>query len=266
MASRIPTAIKFSIVTSITALLTLSLISANFYDPTLFHQLYPVEGVRNWCGILGALTGGTLIELFGPASFLIPWFILKLSYSSKRSLHRFSIGYHALVLLLSISIAHTLWWPIPPSGFSDSIFLLYSGYTGILGAQWILQTIHLTGTHILIGAIVLFCTIKLFEELPFKILIVGIFHTGILLPIFLLQQLWQKFLLVMDYQWLVTRFGFLKTSSQHTSYLDSILVSDNKPFNPDQDNQHSDLDVEDQSFDPDSENRSTDQTFHEEEP
>ncbi len=248
MDSRIPSTIKFSIITAITTLLTLSLISANFYDPTLFHQLSPVGEIGNWCGILGALIGGTLIELFGPASFLIPWFILKLSYSAKKNLQRLSISYYALILLLSISIAHSLWWPISPAELSDSTFLLYPGYTGILGAQWILQSIHLAGSSLLIGSIILFCTIKLFEELPFKILTVAVLHTRVVFPVFLLRQLWQKCLLVMDYQWLATRFGLLKISSQPAFYLDSILEKDN---------QDSDLDVEEIPFNAESNHRSS---------
>ena len=248
MTLRTSTVIKFLIIISLTILLTLSLISASFYDPTLFHQLYPMGGIRNWCGIMGALTGGTLIELFGPASFLIPWFFLKLSYSSKRNLYRFSTGYYAMVLLFSISIAHALWWPINPSELSNSIFLLYPGYIGVLGVQWILQTINPTGANILIAVIIIFCTIKLFEELPFIIMISGIFNAGILFPIYLLQQIWQKLILSAfqtGYQWLAARFAFLKTSSpsQTTSLID-FLASDKLSSDPDSLEQSSDSDLD----------------------
>ena len=260
MIPPLPDVIKFLIVISITILLTLSLISASFYDPTLFHQLYPKGGIQNWCGIMGALTGGTLIELFGPASFLIPWFVLKISYSSKQNIHRFSTGYYAMLLLVSISMAHTLWWPINPAELSSSVFLLYPGYAGVLGTQWILQTVNTIGASLLIGGVIIFCPIKLFEELPFIMILSGLFNTGLLFPLYLLQQIWQKgFLPAFEIgkQWLATRFASFHTPPPSpTSSLVDFLASDNLA---------STLDSEDHGSDPDLENLPPDQTLTEEE-
>ena len=41
----------------------LSMLSADFQDPTVFNQLYPSEGVQNWAGLIGALIGGSLLEI-----------------------------------------------------------------------------------------------------------------------------------------------------------------------------------------------------------
>ncbi|MBF0279029.1 MAG: DNA translocase FtsK 4TM domain-containing protein [SAR324 cluster bacterium] len=228
---------KLFVSTTITVLLTLSLISADFYDPTLFHQLYPAGGIRNWCGILGALTGGTLVELFGTVSLLIPWFVLKISYSTKRILHRFSICYYAVILILSISIAQALWWPFSPSALSDSAFLFYPGYTGLLGVEWILQSINFVGASLLIGAICLFCTFKLFEELPFKLMLIGIFNSGVLVPVFLTILVRQKIIFTTFFQWMIQQINFLKISSKHRSYLDSIFVSNKPASKPEHKNQ-----------------------------
>ena len=38
--------------------LFLSMLSADFQDPTVFNQLYPSKGVQNWAGLIGALIGG----------------------------------------------------------------------------------------------------------------------------------------------------------------------------------------------------------------
>ena len=45
--------------------LFLSMLSADFQDPTVFNQLYPSEGVQNWAGLLGSIIGCSLLEIFG---------------------------------------------------------------------------------------------------------------------------------------------------------------------------------------------------------
>jgi len=57
--------------------LFLSMLSADFQDPTVFNQLYPSEGVQNWAGLIGALIGGSLLEIFGPSALLLPWLFVR---------------------------------------------------------------------------------------------------------------------------------------------------------------------------------------------
>lgn len=201
--------LKLLFILLISIFLAFSLLSANFYDPTFFNQISPVAGVQNWCGVVGALIGGTLVELFGPASFLIPWFILKISYSSKSPIRRIATTYHAMILLLFLSMGQALWWPAHFAELPDSTFLRFSGYAGILGVQWILKFFHPMGATILVAAIILFCTIKLFEELPIKLVLSGVLNIGILFPFYLLQSFWQKFILFN--QWILERFSFFRS-------------------------------------------------------
>ncbi len=199
--------IKFLLTTLIAIFLTLSLISSDFYDPTLFHQLHPMGSIQNWCGIFGALTGGTLIELFGPASLLIPWFVFKLPYSLKRGVHRTSTGYYALITILTISVAQALWWPQHYTHSSDFIFLLHSGYVGILGGQWLQQIFHTLVVNTLVGIILIFCIWKIFDELPIKILIHGLIGISFFLPIYIAKQM--RLFIMHCYQWTLSTFSSL---------------------------------------------------------
>ena len=61
----------------ISVALFLSMLSADFQDPTVFNQLYPSEGVQNWAGLIGALIGGSLLEIFGPSALLLPWLFVR---------------------------------------------------------------------------------------------------------------------------------------------------------------------------------------------
>ncbi len=191
---KLPTfsSLKCIIALPVSILLALSVVSANFYDPTFFHQLNQHAGVQNWCGVVGSYSGGSLVELFGPAALFIPWFILKLSFSSKNYLSRISTSYVAVILLLSVSIAHQLWWPLSLTELPYSSLLKYPGYAGIIGAQWLELTLGTGMTSFLTGAIVVICTIKLFDELPFKMLISAAIHVGIILPSYLLKQIWRS--------------------------------------------------------------------------
>lgn len=190
---KLPTffSLKCIIALPVSILLTLSVVSANFYDPTFFNQLNQHARVQNWCGIVGSYSGGSLVELFGPAALFVPWFILKLSFSSKNYPSRLATSYVAVILLFSVSIAHQLWWPISLTELANSSLLRYPGYAGITGAQWLELTLGTGMTNILTGVIVVICTIKLFDELPFKMLISAVIHVGIILPSYLLKQIWR---------------------------------------------------------------------------
>jgi len=229
---KLPTfpSLKCIIALPVSILLALSAVSANFYDPTFFHQLNQHAGVRNWCGVVGSYSGGSLVEFFGPAALFVPWFILKLSFSSKNYLSRISTSYVAVILLLSVSIAHQLWWPISLAELPDSSLLRYPGYAGIIGAQWLELTLGTGMTNFLTGVIVVICTIKLFDELPFKMLISAAIHVGIILPSYLLKQIWGPLVQGNSIE-LSTRFPWLK-SNQPSSPMSFPLDPDSRSGDP----------------------------------
>jgi len=65
--------------------LLLSIITADFQDPTFFNQLYPSAGIQNWIGLIGAITGGSLLEIFGPSVLLLPWLFVRIFLHQPRS-------------------------------------------------------------------------------------------------------------------------------------------------------------------------------------
>lgn len=229
---KLPTSssLKCIIALPVSILLALSAVSANFYDPTFFHQLNQLSVVQNWCGVLGSYSGGSLVELFGPAALFVPWFILKLSFSSKNYRSRISTSYFAVILLLSVSIAHQLWWPISLTELPNSSLLRYPGYAGVTGAQWLELTLGTGMTNFLTGAIVVICTIKLFDELPFKMLISAAIQVGIILPSYLLKQIWRPLLQGNSIE-LSTHFPWLKPN-QPSSPTSFPLNSDSRSGDP----------------------------------
>lgn len=198
--------IKFIIVLSLFIFLMLSIITADFFDPTLFHQLYPIGGIKNWFGIIGALFGGTLIELLGPACLLVPWFILKIAYSPK---NRFRLFYYAILLITSLSIAYALWSPSSEELFVSN-YLLHIGYVGILGSIWLHENFTPLISNVLLSLLLIYCTLKVYKELPIKMIFFGILQSGILLPYHLIQQTWKK---TVSYskKWALSGWSFLQT-------------------------------------------------------
>lgn len=115
-------------------MLLTALLSARSGDPSLFNLLYPPDGVRNLAGYPGALVGGSLIDLFGVGSLLLPallgnWFL------SRRSRPPFrQYGIHALVLAVGLPVLLAL------SGRAMVTGLFSAGLAGQAGAQWIAAT------------------------------------------------------------------------------------------------------------------------------
>ena len=67
--------------------LLLSILTSDFQDPTFFNQLYPSLGIKNWTGLIGALIGGSLIEIFGSSSlFNVIIMIFYVNYSKNLEL------------------------------------------------------------------------------------------------------------------------------------------------------------------------------------
>ena len=94
----------------------LAMLSADFRDPTFFNPLYPAEGLHNWLSLPGALLGGSMIEIFGPASLLIPWLFVRIIIPPSGSTKRWPLIYHALILLITSTTLYAL------SGFSSDVW------------------------------------------------------------------------------------------------------------------------------------------------
>ena len=117
--------------------LMMSVCTANFQDPTVFNQLYPSNGISNWTGLIGAIIGGSLLEVFGPSALLFSWLFIRSNLHHPRRISRLSGAYYAFVLVFLLSILHEI---ILKNHFIDSADLNYfwqNGYAGKLALGWI---------------------------------------------------------------------------------------------------------------------------------
>ena len=117
--------------------LMISVCTADFQDPTVFNQLYPSNGISNWTGLIGAIIGGSLLEVFGPSAFLLTWLFIRVNLHHPRRISRFSGTYYAFVLVFLISIFHEF---LIKNLFIDSADINYfwqNGYAGKLALGWI---------------------------------------------------------------------------------------------------------------------------------
>ena len=117
--------------------LMVSVCTADFQDPTVFNQLYPSNGISNWTGLIGAIIGGSLLEVFGPSAFLLAWLFIRVNLHYPRRISRFSGTYYAFVLVFLISIFHEFFIN---NHFVDSAEINYfwqNGYAGKLALGWI---------------------------------------------------------------------------------------------------------------------------------
>ena len=117
--------------------LMMSVLTADFQDPTIFNQLYPSNGISNWTGLIGAIIGGSLLEFFGPSAFLLTWLFIRINLHHPRRISRFTGVYYAFVLVFLLSIFHEIFIR---NHFVDSTDLNYfwqNGYAGKLAMDWI---------------------------------------------------------------------------------------------------------------------------------
>ena len=136
--------------------LMMSVCTADFQDPTVFNQLYPSNGISNRAGLIGAIIGGSLLEVFGPSALLLAWLFVRINLHHPRRISRLSGAYYAIVLVFLLSIVHEF---ILRNHFIDSADLNYiwqNGYAGKLALGWIESSaypvLYLTG---LIGMFIL---------------------------------------------------------------------------------------------------------------
>ncbi len=201
--------------------LFLAIGTAHFYDPTLFHPLYPHGGIQNWLGLFGALTGGTLIELFGPPALLIPWFFFRLVRPVNRKMRKPVLAYYGFVFILTISILYALWLPSDRFPIGKSLFWLHTGYLGVLGAQWLSLTLTSVGANVVTVVVFTICGMKLYEELPIKPLLSMVFVTVVLLPLYCLEHLRDRVLPEISKQWTQYREQKRQKGKQQNEDLDS---------------------------------------------
>jgi len=117
--------------------LMMSVCTADFQDPTVFNQLYPSNGISNWTGLIGAIIGGSLLEVFGPSALLLAWLFIRINLHHPRRISRLTGAYYAFVLVFLLSIVHEI---ILRNHFIDSADLNYfwqNGYAGKLAFGWI---------------------------------------------------------------------------------------------------------------------------------
>ena len=129
-------------------LVVISLSTYHPFDPTLLNLLSPSEGVHNALGLAGALVGGSLLEGFGAASWLIPllignWF----AFPRRRPRLMHYVAHGGLLLLFAASF-HGLWSHDPTPG------AWRPGLLGWAGGNWAESTAgSVLGGALLLGGV-----------------------------------------------------------------------------------------------------------------
>ena len=118
----------------------LSIMTADFQDPTVFNQLYPSTGIQNWIGLIGAIIGGSLLEIFGPSSLLLPWLFVRIFLHQPRSISILVGTYYTFVLVFLLSIFYELALRLNLIEPVNSGFLWQNGYAAKLAVEWLGQS------------------------------------------------------------------------------------------------------------------------------
>ena len=150
--------------------LFLSMLSADFQDPTVFNQLYPSKGVQNLAGLIGALIGGSLLEIFGPSALLLPWLFVRYALHKPRQISGLICTYYAFVLVFLLSIIHEL---VLHSGLikTEALeFYLQNGYAAKLALIWLEKSANLAISLTVLAAMFIFSLVRMSQiisPLPF---------------------------------------------------------------------------------------------------
>ena len=156
--------------------LLLSMLSADFQDPTVFNQLYPSEGVQNWAGLIGALIGGSLLEIFGPSALLLPWLIVRAALHQPRQISGLICTYYAFVLVFLLSIIHELALHSSLIKTEALEFYLQNGYAAKLALIWLEKSTNLAISLTVLATMFIFSLVRMSQiisPLPF---ISGVFY------------------------------------------------------------------------------------------
>ena len=154
----------------------LSMLSADFQDPTVFNQLYPSEGVQNWAGLIGALIGGSLLEIFGPSAMLLPWLFVRAALHQPRQISGLICTYYAFVLVFLLSIIHELALHSGLIKTEALEFYLQNGYAAKLALIWLEKSANLVISLTVLAAMFIFSLVRMSQiisPLPF---ISGVFY------------------------------------------------------------------------------------------
>ncbi|MBF0351710.1 MAG: DNA translocase FtsK 4TM domain-containing protein [SAR324 cluster bacterium] len=216
--------ISYTIAQVIGILLVLSMVTVDFYDPTVFNQVYPSGGIQNWLGIGGALIGGSLVELLGISALLIPWFISQLPFAALKA----SMGtrlYHAFVVVFMLSVIQatleSLFWPLF-STRDATMFLFHSGYLGMMAASWLTQTTGLMEGSVMALLALLFSSLKIYQAMPFiatGILIQRGYMLSVMIFLLILKQLKLTRIKLNTYH-----LPFRRKSDTYADSLDSLSI------------------------------------------
>ena len=150
--------------------LFLSILSADFQDPTVFNQLYPSEGVQNWAGLIGALIGGSLLEIFGPSAMLLPWLFVRAALHHPRHISGLKCPYYAFVLVFLLSIIHELALHSGLIKTEALEFYLQNGYAAKLALIWLEKSTNLAISLTVLAAMFIFSLVRMSQiisPLPF---------------------------------------------------------------------------------------------------
>jgi len=148
----------------------LSMLSADFQDPTVFNQLNPSEGVQNWAGLIGALIGGSLLEIFGPSAMLLPWLFVRAALHQPRHISGLICTYYAFVLVFLLSIIHELALHSGLIKTEALEFYLQNGYAAKLALIWLEKSTNLATSLTVLAAMFIFSLFRVFQiisPLPF---------------------------------------------------------------------------------------------------
>ena len=155
--------------------LFLSMLSADFQDPTVFNQLYPSEGVQNWAGLIGALIGGSLLEIFGPSAMLLPWLFVRAALHQPRQISGLICTYYAFVLVFLLSIIHELALHSGLIKTGALEFYLQNGYAAKLALIWLEKSTNLAISLTVLGAMFIFSLARMVQIISPLSFISGVF-------------------------------------------------------------------------------------------
>lgn len=155
--------------------LFLSMLSADFQDPTVFNQLYPSEGVQNWAGLIGALIGGSLLEIFGPSALLLPWLFVRAALHQPRQISGLICTYYAFVLVFLLSIIHELALHSGLIKTEALEFYLQNGYAAKLALIWLEKSTNLAISLTVLGAMFIFSLARMVQIISPLSFISGVF-------------------------------------------------------------------------------------------
>jgi len=155
--------------------LFLSMLSADFQDPTVFNQLYPSEGVQNWTGLIGALIGGSLLEIFGPSAMLLPWLFVRAALHQPRQISGLICTYYAFVLVFLLSIIHELALHSGLIKTEALEFYLQNGYAAKLALIWLEKSTNLAISLTVLGAMFIFSLVRMSQIISPLSFISGVF-------------------------------------------------------------------------------------------